>query len=54
MSTAIGIDLGSSRTVIGAIVRGGVEIIANESSTRETANFVGYGDAERALGDGAY
>lgn len=54
MSTAIGIDLGSSRTVIGAIVRGGVEIIANESSTRETANFVGYGDAERALGDAAF
>jgi heat shock 70kDa protein 4 len=54
MSSAVGIDLGSSRTVIGAVVRGGVEIIANESSTRETANYVGYGEVERLLGDAAY
>lgn len=53
MSSAVGIDLGSSRTVIGAVVRGGVEIITNEASYRETKNYVGYGKAERLLGDQA-
>lgn len=53
MSSAVGIDLGSNRTVIGAVVRGGVEIIANESSYRETKNCVGYGKVERLLGDQA-
>ena len=47
---AIGVDLGSSRTVIAVALRGGVEIITNEGSQRETPNVVGYGEQERYLG----
>ena len=49
--SAIGIDLGSYRTVIAGIIGGGVEILANESSYRATRNLVGYGNDERLLGD---
>ena len=51
--SAIGIDLGSFRTVIAAVVRGGVEILANESSYRQTSNMIGYGKDQRLLGDQA-
>lgn len=33
---SIGIDLGSTRSVIAVAKRGGVEILANEGSHRET------------------
>lgn len=52
--SAIGVDIGSSRTVIAAIIKGGVEILLNESSYRSTKNMVGYGKSERLLGDIAY
>ncbi len=51
MSSAIGIDLGSSRSVIGVVQKGGVEVICNESSYRETSSVVGYGSAERLMGE---
>ena len=51
MSSAIGIDLGSSRSVIGVVQKGGVEVICNEASYRETSNAVGYGSTERLLGE---
>jgi heat shock protein 4 len=51
MHSAVGIDFGSSRTVIGVVQKGGVEVICNESSYRETQNTVGYGNEERLLGD---
>lgn len=49
--SAIGIDLGSLVSVIAVVQKGGVEIICNESSYRETSNTVGYGAAERLLGE---
>lgn len=49
--SAIGIDLGSLVSVIAVVQKGGVEIIANEASYRETSNSVGYGSTERLLGE---
>lgn len=49
--SAIGIDLGSLVSVIAVVQKGGVEIIANEASYRETSNAVGYGSNERLLGE---
>ena len=48
---AIGIDLGSSRSVIAVAKKGGVEIITNEGSQRETPNVVGYGTTQRFIGE---
>ena len=48
---AFGVDLGSSRTVFGAATRGGVNILANEGSNRETGNYVGYGVKQRFVGE---
>ena len=48
---AIGLDFGSSRTSIAVAKKGGVEVILNESSARETQNIVGYGDNERFIGE---
>jgi len=50
-NSAVGIDMGSSRTVIAAALGGGVEILCNEGSFRETPNVVGYGDQQRYLGN---
>lgn len=48
---AVGIDLGSLRSCIAVAKRGGVEIIANEGSHRETQNIVGFGQSERFIGE---
>jgi molecular chaperone DnaK (HSP70) len=42
MQGAFGVDLGSSRSVFAAATRGGVKILCNEGSNRETGNYVGY------------
>jgi heat shock protein 4 len=51
---AIGIDLGSQTALIGIAKKGGVEVIQNESSQRETTICVGFGDNERFLGEQGY
>ena len=48
---AIGIDFGSSRSVIAVVKKRGVDVIANEGSNRETANIVGFGQKERCMGE---
>ena len=48
---AVGIDLGSLRSCIAVAKRGGVEIIANEASHRETQNIVGFTQNERFIGE---
>jgi molecular chaperone DnaK (HSP70) len=48
---AVGIDLGSWRSVIAVAKRGGVEIITNEANFRETPSVVGYGPNERFIGE---
>lgn len=50
---AIGIDFGSSRSVIAVAKKGGVDVIANEASLRETRNIVGYGPIQRYSGESA-
>jgi len=37
--------------VFGAATRGGVKILANEGSHRETNNCVGYGQKQRFIGE---
>ena len=51
--TAIGIDFGSSRFVIGVAKKGGVEVIVNEASYRQTPALVTFG-SERRVGDRAF
>lgn len=41
--SAVGIDIGSSRFVIGVAKKGGVEIVVNEASYRQTPALVLYG-----------
>lgn len=50
----IGVDLGGSNAVIAAAKRGGVEVITNEASHRETQVVVGFGEKERYIGEQAY
>ena len=40
---AIGIDFGSSRFVIAVVKKGGVEVLTNESTFRQTPCLVSYG-----------
>jgi len=49
---AVGIDMGSWRSVIAVAKRGGVEVITNEANFRETPSVVGYGPNERFIGEG--
>ncbi|KAM3138385.1 hypothetical protein pb186bvf_009471 [Paramecium bursaria] len=48
---SLGIDFGSQRSVIAAALKGGVKILDNEGSHRETQNIVGYGSEERFIGE---
>jgi molecular chaperone DnaK (HSP70) len=48
--SAIGVDIGSSRFVVAVAKKGGVEVIVNEASYRQTPCIVTYGQ-ERRLGD---
>lgn len=50
----IGIDLGSYKSKISVAKRGGVEIITNEANFRETPCVVGYGNAERSIGESGF
>ena len=47
----VGIDLGSLSSKIAVAKRGGVEVITNEANFRETPCVVGYGPAERNIGE---
>lgn len=47
---AVGIDIGSWRSVVAVAKRGGVEVITNEANFRETPSVVGYGPNERYIG----
>ena len=42
--SAIGIDIGSKTTVIATVKKGGIEIILNESSGRETPSIISYSE----------
>lgn len=47
----IGIDLGSYKSKIAVAKRGGVQIITNDANFRETPCVVGFGPAERNVGE---
>ena len=51
VTAPVGIDLGSLTSKIAVAKRGGVEVITNEANFRETPCVVGYGPAERQLGE---
>lgn len=40
----IGLDLGSSRTVVAVAKKKGVDVLVNEASNRATGNVVGYSE----------
>lgn len=48
---AVGVDFGSVATCIAVAKRGGVEVITNEGSHRETPNIIGFGQTQRFIGE---
>jgi len=51
--SAIGVDIGSSKAVLAAVKRGGIDIILSDSSNKQTPLIVAFTDEERLIGDSA-
>ncbi|KAM0252393.1 hypothetical protein ACHAQJ_007725 [Trichoderma viride] len=53
MSSVVGVDFGTLKTVIAVARNRGVDVITNEVSNRATPSLVGFGPKSRYLGEGA-
>lgn len=51
MASAIGIDIGSTKAVMGVVKAGGIEIVLSDTSSRSVPVMVAYTDAERLAGE---
>lgn len=51
--SVVGIDFGSRNCLIAIAQRGGIDVIANEVSNRQTPTMVGFGEKERYIGESA-
>lgn len=51
--SVIGVDFGNTNIAIAAAQKGGVDVLANEASNRQTPNMVGFGEKERFMGEAA-
>jgi heat shock protein 4 len=49
----IGVDIGSLKSVLAAVRKGGIDIILSDTTNKQTPMVVGYTDEERLIGDAA-
>ena len=52
-SGALGIDVGSTNSVVAVARRGGVDVMANEATRRQTPSVVAFDDVRRFMGESA-
>jgi heat shock protein 4 len=51
--SSVGIDIGGANSVIATARNGGIDVIVNEASRRQTPSMVGFNDQQRLLGQSA-
>jgi molecular chaperone DnaK (HSP70) len=52
-SGALGIDVGSANSVVAVTRRGGVDVVANEATKRQTPSVVAFDERRRFMGESA-